>query len=153
MAEDVFKDALSEIIKGETGIKKVILVDKSGLTIAHVTKFSYYPVDVESIGAIASAVFGASEEQGRNLQIGELDIVTSEFKNGKIFAASCGQGILCVITEPNVNIGMVRFLMQKTANKVKKMLDDFLAAKPFPTSEEGESQLKDVLKGFDQDEL
>ncbi|MGQ4914537.1 MAG: roadblock/LC7 domain-containing protein [Candidatus Asgardarchaeia archaeon] len=153
MAEEVFKEALSEIIKGESGIKKVILVDKSGLTIAHVTKFSYYPVDVESIGAIASAVFGASEEQGKNLQIGELEIVTSEFTNGKIFAASCGAGILCVITDSNVNIGMVRFLMQKTANKLKKMLEDFLAAKPFPSSEEGSSPIKDVLKGFDEDKL
>ena len=31
MAEEVFKEALSEIIKGVSGIKKVILVDKSGL--------------------------------------------------------------------------------------------------------------------------
>ena len=149
MAEDMFKEILSEIIKGESGIKKVILVDRSGLTISHVTKFSYYPVDIESIGAIAGAVFGASEEQGKNLQIGQLEIVTSEFEKGKIFDASCGQGILTVITDPDVNIGMVRFLMQKTAAKLKKILDDFLATKPVPPAE-GED-LSDVMKDINKE--
>ncbi|MFW9982055.1 MAG: roadblock/LC7 domain-containing protein, partial [Candidatus Thorarchaeota archaeon] len=77
-----FDKILTEIIRQDKGIKKVILVDKTGLTIANVSKLSYYPVDVDSIGAIASAVFCASEEQGKNLQIGELEIVTSEFSEG-----------------------------------------------------------------------
>ncbi|MFW9925497.1 MAG: roadblock/LC7 domain-containing protein, partial [Candidatus Thorarchaeota archaeon] len=87
-----FDKILTEIIRQDKGIKKVILVDKTGLTIANVSKLSYYPVDVDSIGAIASAVFCASEEQGKNLQIGELEIVTSEFSEGKIFASACGKG-------------------------------------------------------------
>ena len=69
-----FNNILSKIIKSESGIKKVILVDRTGLTIAHVSKFSYYPVDVDGIGAIASAVFCASEEQGKNLELGNLRI-------------------------------------------------------------------------------
>ena len=136
MAEDMFEQILSDIIKGESGIKKVILVDRSGLTISHVSRDSETPTDVESIGAIASAVFGASEEQGKSLKIGKLGIVTSEFEKGKIFAASCGQGILTVVTDNNVNIGMVRYLMQKTSEKLKKILDEFLSTKPF--SSEGE---------------
>ena len=79
-----FDTVLSKIIKSEPGIKKVILVDRTGLTIAHVSKFSYVSVDVDGIGAIASAVFMASAEQGLNLTIGGLDIVTSEFDTGKI---------------------------------------------------------------------
>ena len=152
MAEEVFKEALSEIIKGESGIKKVILVDKSGLTIAHVTKFSYYPVDVESIGAIASAVFGASEEQGKNLQIGELEIVTSEFTNGKIFAASVGKGVLCVITDKEVNIGMIRLVIKKTGEELRKVLDEFLSEKPTPitSEEESEEEIKSALSELEK---
>ena len=56
-----FDNILSKIIKSESGIKKVILVDRTGLTIASVSKFSYFPADVDGIGAIASAVFCASE--------------------------------------------------------------------------------------------
>ncbi|MFX1518494.1 MAG: roadblock/LC7 domain-containing protein [Promethearchaeota archaeon] len=125
-----FDEILSNIIKSESGIKKVILVDRTGLTIAHVSKFSYYPVDIDGIGAIASAVFCASEEQGKNLDIGELKIVTSEFDDGKIFAASCGKGVLCVITEADVNIGMVRLVIKKGSDKLQQILDEFLAEKP-----------------------
>ena len=32
-------------------------------------------------------------EQGKNLELGNLEIVTSEFSGGKIFASSCGPKI------------------------------------------------------------
>ena len=118
---------LSKIIKAEPGIKKVILVDRTGLTIAHVSKFSYYPIDIDGIGAIASAVFCASEEQGRNLELGELSIVTSEFESGKIFAASTGKGVLCLISDPDVNIGLIRLVMKKSGEELKGILDEFLS--------------------------
>ncbi|MFX0169206.1 MAG: hypothetical protein ACFE89_07615 [Candidatus Hodarchaeota archaeon] len=41
-----FDEILSDVIKSEPGIKKTILVDRTGLTIAHVSKFSYYPVEL-----------------------------------------------------------------------------------------------------------
>ncbi len=122
-----FDKILTEIIKQDKGIKKVILVDKTGLTIANVSKLSYYPVDVDSIGAIASAVFCASEEQGKNLQIGELEIVTSEFSQGKIFASACGKGVLCVVSEAEVNIGLIRLVMKKQGAQLARELDEFLS--------------------------
>jgi hypothetical protein len=124
-----FDRVLSNVMKSEPGIKKVILVDKTGLTIAHVTKFTYQPVDVDGIGAIASAVFCASEEQGKSLEIGELRIVTSEFDNGKIFAASCGKGVLCVITDSEINIGMIRLVIKKSSDELQKVLDEFLESR------------------------
>ncbi|NHI83532.1 MAG: hypothetical protein EAX81_04450 [Candidatus Thorarchaeota archaeon] len=125
-----FDKILTEIIRQDKGIKKVILVDKTGLTIANVSKLSYYPVDVDSIGAIASAVFCASEEQGVNLQIGELEIVTSEFSEGKIFASACGKGVLCVVSEAEVNIGLIRLVMKKQGVQLADELDKFLAVEP-----------------------
>lgn len=125
-----FDRVLSKIIKSDQGLKKVILVDRTGLTIAHLSKFSSYPVDVDGIGAIASAVFCASEEQGNNLEIGGLNIVTSEFGTGKIFAAQCGRGVLCVISDPEVNLGMVRLVMKKASEELTSMLDEFLAGEP-----------------------
>ncbi len=122
-----FDKILTEIIRQDKGIKKVILVDKTGLTIANVTKLSYYPVDVDSIGAIASAVFCASEEQGKNLQIGELEIVTSEFSEGKIFASACGKGVLCVVSEAEVNIGLIRLVMKKQGAQLAEQLEAFLS--------------------------
>ena len=144
-----FDRILTDIIRQEKGIRKVILVDKTGLTIANVSKLSYYPVDVDSIGAIASAVFCASEEQGRNLQIGELEIVTSEFSEGKIFASACGKGVLCVVSDADVNIGMIRLVMKKQGVQLADELDKFLAVEPLAPSgkdkELDEEDLKSAL--------
>jgi predicted regulator of Ras-like GTPase activity (Roadblock/LC7/MglB family) len=142
-----FDKILTEIIRQEKGIRKVILVDKTGLTIANVSKLSYYPVDVDSIGAIASAVFCASEEQGKNLQIGDLEIVTSEFSEGKIFASACGKGVLCVVSEESVNIGMIRLVMKKQGKQLAEELEKFLAVEPLSPkdSELDEEDLKSAL--------
>jgi predicted regulator of Ras-like GTPase activity (Roadblock/LC7/MglB family) len=144
----VFDKILTDIIRQDKGIKKVILVDKTGLTIANVSKLSYFPVDTDSIGAIASAVFCASEEQGKNLQIGELEIVTSEFSEGKIFASACGKGVLCVVSEAEVNIGLIRLIMKKQGVQLSDELDKFLAVEPMaPTKskELDEEDLKSAL--------
>jgi len=144
----VFDKILTDIIRQDKGIKKVILVDKTGLTIANVSKLSYFPVDTDSIGAIASAVFCASEEQGKNLQIGELEIVTSEFSEGKIFASSCGKGVLCVVSEAEVNIGLIRLIMKKQGVQLADELEKFLAVEPVaPTKskELDEEDLKSAL--------
>jgi predicted regulator of Ras-like GTPase activity (Roadblock/LC7/MglB family) len=150
----VIDEVLKKIIKGETGIRKVILVDRTGLTISHVSKFSYYPVDVDGIGAIASAVFIASEEQGNNLKIGGLGIVTSEFDTGKIFAASAGKGILCVITDESVHIGMIRFLMKEATEDLTKVLDEFLSVDSTDAGVAGagptDSTLKDALADLER---
>lgn len=156
-----FDNVLSKIIKAEAGIRKVILVDRTGLTIAHVSKFSYFPIDVDGVGAIASAVFVASEEQGVNLDLGDLLIVSSEFGKGKIFAASCGKGILCVITDNEVNIGLIRLVLKREAGEIQKLLDEFLSEKiQFPTTapeeaasvgdESMEDNLEEALKELEK---
>ena len=149
-----FDRILAKIIKAEPGIKKVILADRTGLTIAHVSKFSYYPVDVDGIGAIASAVFCASEEQGKSLDIGALNIVTSEFDDGKIFASSCGQGVLCIITDKDVNIGMIRLVMKSASSELEGVLAEFLGEAPMLADEAeviGEDdELKSALGELDK---
>ncbi|MHA1596479.1 MAG: roadblock/LC7 domain-containing protein [Candidatus Asgardarchaeia archaeon] len=123
MSEEVFKSTLSEILKRESGVDSVILVDRTGLTISHVSRSQNSPEKLENVGAIASAIFGASEEQGKGLQIGDLKLLTSEYGKGKVFIASCGQGVLCVVTNPSVNMGMIRFLINKVSKKVSKLLE------------------------------
>ncbi|MBD3193120.1 MAG: hypothetical protein GF308_20975 [Candidatus Heimdallarchaeota archaeon] len=157
-----FDKVLSKIIKAEAGIRKVILVDRTGLTIAHVSKFSHFPIDVDGVGAIASAVFVASEEQGVNLDLGDLDIVSSEFGKGKIFAASCGKGILCVITDNDVNIGLVRLVIKREAEEIQRLLDEFLSEKiafpgaatkeePAPaSSDSSDENLEEALKELEK---
>ncbi|MCK4384275.1 MAG: roadblock/LC7 domain-containing protein [Candidatus Lokiarchaeota archaeon] len=118
------RDFLSKIIKSESGIKKVILVERTGLTIASVSKFSYLPIDVDRIGATTSKVFCACEEHGKNLELGDLDLVTSEFTGGKIFASSCGpKGVLTLISGPDINTSSIRLKLKSSRDELKEILD------------------------------
>jgi hypothetical protein len=74
-----------------------------------------------------------------------LTIVTSEFDDGKIFAAGAGKGVLCVITDKEVNIGMIRLTMMKAAAELAKVLEEFLAEKP-PVGEEKREAEREELK-------
>ena len=117
--------------KSECDIKKVILVDKTGLTIASVSKFSYFPADVDGIGAIASAVFIASEKQGKDLELGDLKIVTCEVLGGKIFASSCGsKTILTLVSDPDCNDESARLILKRFCDELKEILDEFLSDFP-----------------------
>ena len=113
-----FDNVLSKIIKAEAGIRKVILVDRTGLTIAHVSKFSYFPIDVDGVGAIASAVFVASEQQGMGFNAGRLELVTSEFDKNKVFSLGLGDTILSILTARNVQMGMIRLLLSKYGKEI-----------------------------------
>jgi len=107
------------------------LVDRTGLTIASVSKFSYFPADIDGTGSIASAIFCASEKQGENLELGDLELVTSEFLRGKIFTTSCGpKGILSLISDPDINIGLIRIILKRSGEGLKELLDDFLSYIP-----------------------
>ena len=103
-----------------------MLVDKTGLIIASVSKFSYFPVEVESIGASASAIFSASEYQGKNLMLGHLLIFTSEFSKGKIFTASCGpKGVIVLTSDPAINIGIIRLILKRSSEQIEDIFRDF----------------------------
>lgn len=121
-----FDHILSKVLNSESGIKKVILVDRTGLTIASVSKFSYFPGDVEGIGAIAGAVFSATEEQGECLKLGGLQIVTSEFSEGKIFSSGCGSSaVIVIISDPDINIGLIRLILVRITAELQEILEGF----------------------------
>jgi hypothetical protein len=57
--------------------------------------------------------------------------VTSEFTGGKIFASSCGpKGVLTLISDPNINIGLIRLILKRSGNALKEILDEFLSDIP-----------------------
>ena len=117
---------LSKISKSESNIKKVLLVDKTGLTIASISKFSYFLTDIDAIGAISSAVFIATEEQGKSLELDDLEVFTCEFSGGKIFTSGCGsEAVLAIISGPDVNIGLIRLLLKRSISELKEILAGF----------------------------
>ena len=81
------------------GVSRVIVADKTGLTLVHISRFDFDLRDVESMGAISSAVYLASEQQGFNVGLEMMTTLVAEFKTGKILVASCGNAVLCLITD------------------------------------------------------
>jgi len=60
-----------------------------------------------------------------------LEIVTSEFTGGKIFASSCGpKGVLTLISDPDINIGLIRLILKRSGDELKEILDEFLSDIP-----------------------
>jgi len=124
---ETYESFLSKIIKSESGIKKVILVDRTGLNISNVAKFIQSPADVENIGATACAIFSALEYQGKSLELGDLEIVTSEFSGGKIFTSACGNKMmLTIISDPDINIGLIRLILKRAREELKKIFEGSL---------------------------
>ncbi|WP_287588941.1 roadblock/LC7 domain-containing protein [Candidatus Borrarchaeum sp.] len=142
---------LSGLIKADHAIRTVILTDRTGLTLGHVTKFDARPVDVDGLGAIGNAVFCASETQGKHTEIeGNLNLVVSEFDTGVIFTAGINQeAVLCVIAEPSVNIGVVRFTIKQNVKRLGRALREFHADEK-EISTQAEDRLLKLLKELEE---
>ncbi|MFX0206960.1 MAG: roadblock/LC7 domain-containing protein [Candidatus Hodarchaeota archaeon] len=146
------QDALTDLLKCDQHVNLVLLGDRTGLTITKVSRLLAAQmmgvrVDLESLGAIASAVFCGAEEQGNTLTLGMLRNMTAEFRDGKILTAATGSGgIICVVAGGDAQIGIIRVQMGKTAKRLSGILREFLALDVTPTVEAGD----DLLDALDE---
>jgi len=83
-------------------------------------------ISVEKIGAIGGAVFTAGQEQGYILGYGNIHLQITEYSKGMIFSLKVGKGILCIATDKNIQIGLVRAIMNKYSKKISSVLDRYL---------------------------
>lgn len=120
---DEIKDICFNILVTTPGVSRVILADKTGLTLVHISRFDFDLRDVESMGAISSAVYLASEQQGFNVGLEEMTTLVAEFQTGKILVASCGNAVLCLITDNDVALGMARMTINQAAKQIETLLD------------------------------
>jgi len=123
------KQLLKEIINSTPGLKYAIIIDDTGITIMSESKFILKNEDdlsVEKIGAIGGAVFTAGEEQGYILGYGNIHLQITEYFKGMIFSLKVGKGVLCIATDKNIQIGLVRALMKKYSQRISSVLDRYL---------------------------
>ena len=129
--ERILKKILKEIINSTPGLKHAIIIDDTGITIMSESKFilkslTEEDVSVEKIGAIGGAVFTAGEEQGYILGYGNIHLQITEYSKGMIFSLKIGKGILTVATDKNIQIGLVKAIMNKYAKKIASILNRYL---------------------------
>jgi len=125
------KKLLKEIINSTPGLKYAIVIDDTGITIMSESKFilktsNEDDISVEKIGAIGGAVFTAGEEQGYILGYGNIHLQITEYFKGMIFSLKVGKGILCIATDKNIQMGLVRAIMKKYSQKISAVLDRYL---------------------------
>ena len=141
--ERILKKLLKEIINSTPGLKYAIIIDDTGITIMSEAKFILKTsnednISVEKIGAIGGAVFTAGEEQGYILGYGNIHLQITEYFKGMIFSLKVGKGILCIATDKNIQIGLVRAIMKKYSQKISSVLDRYL--------QEEKGEMKEELK-------
>lgn len=120
---------LSKIQRAHTSVAVVILSDRTGLTIARVARLlvkeTLGEYDLESIGAIGSAVFMGASEQGNTLSLGVLELMIAEFGEGKILTSHCGpNGILIVVTDDNTQLGLVRVQIREASKQLAGLMSE-----------------------------
>ncbi|KKL05958.1 hypothetical protein LCGC14_2600830 [marine sediment metagenome] len=143
--EIILKKILTAIINSAAGLKHVLLCDDTGITILGESKFKFSDDNgksVEKIGAIGSAVFVASEEQGQILGYGAIDLQITEYYEGMIFSMKVGKGVLCIATDKNVQIGFIRAFIKKWAPKISTVIDRYLQT----DSGEISKEIKELFK-------
>jgi len=144
------KKILIEIINSTPGLKYAIIIDDTGITIVSEAKFilksSKDDISVEKIGAIGGAVFTAGEEQGYILGYGNIHLQITEYSKGMIFSIKAGKGVLCVASEKNIQIGLVRAIMNKYSAKIAVILNRYIQA------EDGEIN-KELKELFNSDTI
>ncbi len=126
--EKLLKKIITAIINSTSGLKDVLLVDDTGITFISESKFRFSKendASVENIGAISSAVFVAGEEQGHILGYGSIGLQITEYDGGMIFSIKVGEGVLCISTDKNVQIGFIRSIMKKWAPKITRVLNRY----------------------------
>jgi predicted regulator of Ras-like GTPase activity (Roadblock/LC7/MglB family) len=135
---EALDEILQSIMKSTAGIRNVILMDRTGLPISNIQKYSFdKSMNVERLGAIAGAVFQAVEEQGSCIDYGQINSQMTEYDKGFIFSVAAGDtAVLCIVTDLNVNLGMIRNVMKKYQKSLAGLVKKYLSQEDNTVSNE-----------------
>lgn len=100
-----------------SGIIGSMVVGKDGIVIAADLDTQF---DEESIGALAASITTNIQKSLERLNSTPLAQVTIEAENAKMFFSDAKIGVLVVVAEPEVNIGLVRLEIRNAISKLSK---------------------------------
>jgi predicted regulator of Ras-like GTPase activity (Roadblock/LC7/MglB family) len=117
--EEKLNEPLDDL-DGVQGIKGAAVVRRDGLLIASNLGDD---IDDDQVGAMTASTVGSGETASEALNMGDVEAVTIESAEGKLVSTGAGeQGILTILTESDVNMGLVKVEMDKAIKKVKRVL-------------------------------
>ncbi len=101
-----------------SGVKGSMLVGSDGIIIAADLDSR---LEDETVGAMAASIISNVSKALERLKQENLERVTIEANDGKIFLSDAGIGILAVVTEPTINVGLVRLEIKNAVSQIKGM--------------------------------
>ncbi len=99
-----------------SGIQGSMLVGNDGIIIAADLD---QRLEDETVGALAASIVSNVSKAMERLKQHNPERITIEADEGKMFLNDAGMGILAVVTEPEVNVGMVRLEIKAAISKIK----------------------------------
>lgn len=99
-----------------SGIQGSMLVGNDGIIIAADLD---QRLEDETVGALAASIVANVSKAMERLKQHNPERITIEADEGKLFLNDAGVGILAVVTEPEVNVGMVRLEIKAAISKIK----------------------------------
>jgi predicted regulator of Ras-like GTPase activity (Roadblock/LC7/MglB family) len=113
-------EKILEDINRSPSVVGSLICGKDGLLIAHAVPSN---IDPEVVSAMASAILGTGERSVSEIGHGDLDQVMIEGSSGKTLMRDVGDGVLVVLTQPDVNLGMIRMDLQRVSKEIKAALE------------------------------
>ncbi len=101
------------------GVNGSLVVGKDGLIIETEVPSD---IDAELVAAMSSAVFGTAERSAEEMKHEPLEQVMIEGSRGKTLMIDADEGILVLITDVDINLGLIRIEMRRSAERVKDLL-------------------------------
>lgn len=105
---------LSDLNK-TSGVRGSLLVGSDGIIIAADLDSR---LEDETVGALSASIVSNVGKAMERLKNEPTKQITIEAENGKLFLTDAGVGILTVITEKDVNIGLVRLEIKNAVSKI-----------------------------------
>ena len=106
-------------LNGVEGVNGSLVAGKDGLIISERAPEG---TDTDLASAMASTLFGTGEKAAKELKQGEVVQAMVEGTGGKILLIAGKDAILMAITDPNVNLGLIRIEMKRCIKEIEESL-------------------------------
>ncbi|MDI6902655.1 MAG: roadblock/LC7 domain-containing protein [Methanocellales archaeon] len=116
MLEKVLED-----LRDVGDVEASAIVSRDGLLMA--SDFAQRSYSAKTFAAMSATMLGAAETATSELKKGVPDRIIVESKEGKLIAAGAGpKALLVVMSNPGAGLGLILLEMEKTADKIKRLL-------------------------------
>ena len=117
----MFEGVIADLLKID-GVRGVLIVSMDGLLIEG--ESTDRTINMETSAAMIATIYGSAQNVGNEIfSSNAVDMITVEGPKGKIIISGAGEdAVLGIISDSNINLGLIRIHLKREAQKVAAML-------------------------------